>query len=227
VRAMRLARSVWTALPGPVRSAISRSGVLHRVAAFLPHDAIYTDGYYAFVDETTKASAGAMATSIIRDLRPASVLDVGCGTGALLDALRARGATVRGLEYSSAALEYCRRRELDVERYDIEREAPRTVGRFDVASSMEVAEHLPARVAEQFVDLLAASSDRVVLTAATPGQGGTDHVNEQPHEYWIEKFRRRGFTLNEALSARWREEWTAARVASWFSDNVMVFERPR
>ncbi len=27
----------------------------------------------------------------------------------------------------------------------------------------------------------------VILTAATPGQGGAGHINEQHHQYWIDK----------------------------------------
>ena len=55
-------------------------------------------------------------------IAPASVLDVGCGDGALLAALRARGfgATLRGVEITRAAVEMAARRpEIDsVELYD-------------------------------------------------------------------------------------------------------------
>jgi len=50
---------------------------------------------------------------------------------------------------------------------------------FDLAVSMEVAEHLPEQVSEPYIDLLTRLSRVVVFTAARPGLGGSDHVNEQ------------------------------------------------
>jgi hypothetical protein len=89
---------------------------------------------------------------------------------------------------------------------------------------MEVAEHLPARVAERYVGLLAGLAPVIVFTAAPPGQGGADHVNEQPPSYWIEKFSRRGFAHDEARSRAWRARWKASgKVQGWYYRNLMLF----
>jgi hypothetical protein len=97
----------------------------------------------------------------------------------------------------------------------------------DVVISVEVAEHLPEASADRYVDFLCAASARwVILTAATPGQGGIDHVNEQPNEYWIAKLAARGFIHTRDLSQRWRAEWKAQSICTWYYNNVMVFERP-
>jgi hypothetical protein len=47
------------------------------------------------------------------------VIDVGCGTGALLEVLKDYGCTCLGLEYSEAGLKMCRSRGLDVRKFDI------------------------------------------------------------------------------------------------------------
>jgi hypothetical protein len=60
----------------------------------------------------------------------------------------------------------------------------------------EVAEHRDARHADTFVENLTSASSTVFLTAAEVGQGGLNHVNEQPNSYWIEKFDHRGFALH-------------------------------
>jgi SAM-dependent methyltransferase len=191
------------------------------------HDLIYDAQYFeTTVEGPAVRSAGRIAGSIVDDFRPGSVVDVGCGTGALLEALRDRGCTVFGLEYAEAALRYCRARRLDVAKFDLERSAFRDGRAFDVAVSMEVAEHLPETAADRYVDLLTRLSPVVVFTAAPPGQGGADHVNEQPPAYWIARFRQRGFDHAEAQSRRWRERWRAAGdVASWYTDNLMIFRR--
>lgn len=189
------------------------------------HQETYDAEYYEFIEYTSVYSQNAMANSIVRDLAPGTVVDLGCGTGALLEALRSRKVRVAGLEYSDAALAYCKKRRLRVHKFDIARHClPKKLRRRDVALSFEVAEHLPPELADQFVNTLAAASDTVVFSAATPGQGGTDHVNEQPHEYWIDKMRALGFHLDEDLTRRWRDEWCGC-TANWYHMNVMVFHR--
>lgn len=50
--------------------------------------------------------------------------------------------------------------------------------RFDIVSTLEVAEHLPKERGESFVEDLTRLSDVILFSAAIPGQGGTNHVNE-------------------------------------------------
>lgn len=189
-----------------------------------PHDDVYDRDYYEKIVEPTMAlSAQAMAQSIARDLAPAAVVDLGCGAGNLLEALRSAGVSGRGLEYASAAIEASRARGIVVDRFDIEHD-PVPPLKADVVISTEVAEHLPEGCADRFVDALVAMAGRaIVLTAAVPGLGGTDHVNEQLNSYWIDKLRSRGAQLDEALTDRWRSEWTNAGVAHCFASAVMVF----
>lgn len=191
----------------------------------MTHDEIYCDDYYRAAEPLVETSAVVIANSIARDFAPRTVLDVGCGSGAVLAELAARGIDVAGLEYSHAALDHCLKRGLRVYRFDLESgKLPPVTGDFDLVLSLEVAEHLPSSVAGQFVDLLTTKGSRVAFTAATPGQGGTDHVNEQPHEYWIEQFDKRGFAYAGELSSSWRKEWEGHGVAWWYCRNLMVFE---
>jgi hypothetical protein len=65
-----------------------------------------------------------------------------------------------------------------------------------------------------------------VFTAAHPGQGGTDHVNEQPATYWIAKFAKRGFSSDLDLADRWRKDWEASgQVPEFYSQNLMIFRK--
>ena len=97
---------------------------------------------------------------------------------------------------------------------------------FDVAVSMEVAEHIPESRADRYMDLLARAGRAVVFTAAPPGQGGNDHVNERPSEYWIAKFADRGFRLDGELTRSWRDHWRRSEhVRGWYHQNLMVFRR--
>jgi SAM-dependent methyltransferase len=192
----------------------------------LPHDFRYPRSYYKNdVESTAAPSAASMAKAMYEWATPSSVVDVGCGTGALLASFRECGATrLLGLEYSTAGIEFCRKRRLPVTRFKIGRDRIPS-DQFDLAVSFEVAEHLSPQIADRYVDLLCALSGRIVMSAATPNQGGSDHVNEQPHSYWIKKLERRGYKYRESQSSKFRQQWREANTAPWYSDNVMVFCR--
>jgi SAM-dependent methyltransferase len=199
-------------------------GLLARHSA---NDDVYDQDYFeGTIEQFGAASAATMAKSLVDALHPASVIDVGCGSGALLSEIARLGVKCKGFEYATAAIEIARKRGLDVDKLDL-RDPPTVDNHADLAISMEVAEHLPPDCADGFVDFLAKMAPKVVLTAATPGQGGTGHVNEQPNEYWIEKFRQRGFELDGPLTTRFRDDWRAANVADFYYRNVMVLRKAR
>ena len=189
------------------------------------HDRIYTAEYYEnTVEGPAVRSAGTIASSILSDFPAERIIDVGCGTGALLEVLRDKGCEVFGLERSEAAIKYCRVRRLNVAKFDLEKGVFYNDCAFDLAISMEVAEHLPEPVANRYVDLLTSLSRVVIITAAPPGQGGRDHVNEQPPSYWISKFQQRDFEYAEEISKRWRNDWEAAgNVAEYYYRNLIIF----
>lgn len=213
-----------TLLPASVRDTTI---VAKLKEPLLGHGWLYDSDYFdRDVEGPAVRSAGRIAHSILNEFRVTRVIDVGCGTGALLEVLRDMGCEVFGLEYADAALKYCHARRLDVAKFDLERNIFNDNRTFDVAVSMEVAEHLPEMAADRYVDLLTRLSPIIVFTAAPPGQGGTDHVNEQLPSYWINKFRQRGFEHTEEISERWRETWKATGdVQSFYRQNLMIFRR--
>lgn len=216
-------------VPAAIRQSSFVQRILGHVHRCLPHDAVYDEDYYWLrVHKPAAESARVMSQCILADIEPQirTVIDVGCGTGALLEELRAQGCEVCGLDYSDAALAHCRTRHLKVLKCDLERDEVLVAGRFDLAVSMEVAEHLPRRTAGRLVDLLCDLAHTIVFTAAAHGQGGTGHVNEQPASYWIDMFQRRGFAVQAEVVASWRARWRlSGTVQRFYYENLMVFRR--
>ena len=71
---------------------------------------------------------------------------------------------------------------------------------------------------------LCALAPTVVFSAAIPGQGGTQHVNEQWQSYWVELFEQQGFGVHDPLRpAIWDDE----SVDVWYRQNLLVFGRGR
>ena len=49
----------------------------------------------------------------------------------------------------------------------------------------EVAEHIHSKYVSSLLDTLTNHGNRILLSAARPGQGGLGHLKEQPPDYWI------------------------------------------
>lgn len=74
--------------------------------------------------------------------RGATVAEIGCGHGSLLTVLGERGYRARGCELSPSAVEFCRRKGLDViQGKDLGDPGPK--GELDVVASLQVIEHVP------------------------------------------------------------------------------------
>ena len=93
--------------------------------------------------------------------------------------------------------------------------------KFDLAISMEVAEHLKESSADTFIQTLCSSANVVLFSAAHPGQGGDGHINEQPLEYWIEKFRKQEFVYIQ-IQQFFQDN---GKIESWYRDNIALFAR--
>jgi cyclopropane-fatty-acyl-phospholipid synthase len=69
------------------------------------------------------------------------VIDLGCGWGALLDAIRQRGGRGLGVTLSSAQVDACRRNGLDAHLFDARLLTCESFGPFDAAASLGAFEH--------------------------------------------------------------------------------------
>ena len=196
-----------------------------RPAADSPYDDRFWDG----------AEVGdwdGFARTLLHHFPVRSVLDVGCGGGRLLEALRTADPTLRlkGVDASAPALERARPRGLDVQPLDLVAlragevaSAARALGDFDLVVCLEVAEHLPAWHAPKLLDLLT-RFPTIVFSAAHPLQGGVLHVNEQPPEYWIRRFADRGFLLS-ACDGELRDGVAALDLPPWYAANIHALSR--
>ena len=174
----------------------------------------YNSAYFDPVESNTIPSALAVTESMVREFSPSSVVGVGCGTRVCLENLQSLDVEVLGIEHPQAGLERSRiGRDLILD-HDL-RQPLAIDGRFDLAISFEVAEHLGPEYATLFVQSLCALSDTVLFTAAVPGQGGVGHINEQPLEYWISLFWQFGYGLDITRTARLRHEFAEANAPYW------------
>jgi SAM-dependent methyltransferase len=170
----------------------------------------------------------AKVVSAIREVFPQirSVIDVGCGSGAFAAEFARQGLHAIGLEHSRHGVELARRQGVDCRPFDVAKSVAEQIGETaDLVYSFEVAEHVPAMLADSFVQFLTGLGPLVIFTAAQPGQGGIGHVNEQLLNYWIEKFERAAFSYSMAETDTLRAGFKARETSYWFFKNAAVFRR--
>ena len=157
---------------------------------------------------------------------PVRVWDMGCGTGNLMGALYDLECDVMGMEGSAAALPYIPSHLLSRIAFgDILLDHP--VPESDLVICTEVAEHIPAASADRLVEVIAnVKSPHVYFTAASPGQGGVNHVNEQLPHYWMDRFYKCGYELSFPMTSDLRGR-LAGSPLTWYTRNSMLFERRR
>ena len=180
----------------------------------------YDSAFFEYINEGSASSAAAIIPLVKRHFNVRSVIDFGCGQGAWLREWRRSGAQeVLGLDG-----DYVDKNALLIDRSELRVSnlaKPVDLGKkCDLVESLEVAEHLPASAASAFIESLVRHGDVVLFSAAAVGQGGHDHINEQPYEYWRDKFLAHDYILIDYL----REAVKGNRaVEPWYRYNILVF----
>jgi len=189
----------------------------------------HRDYYLRNVSKHATESAPEIAAGIMEIFHPQSVVDIGCGAGDLLAFLRDHyKLKVSGFERAKAAIALAREKNIEVRQFDIEEKVFAPSPGYDVAICMEVAEHVSYGAADFLVWQLSRLAEQIIFTAAPPGQGGNGHVNEQPRQYWIEKFEKQGRIYDSYATHYLIRKWkNSGTVTSWYWKNLMIFRKQK
>lgn len=181
---------------------------------------LYDREFYTGIRDGSKASAREVV-AIVRDLVPCdSVIDVGCGTGSWLSAFQESGTQdILGVDGDYVDRDMLMIPTENFVAHDLKMPL-RLDRKFDLAVSVEVAEHLPESSAAGFVASLTQLAPVVLFSAAIPNQEGTHHINEQWGDYWVELFAKKNFVVIDCLrSVIWQNE----NIEWWYKQNLLVF----
>jgi SAM-dependent methyltransferase len=195
--------------------------VAELAAMMMSQNGPYTTTFFTTYVADSYRSAKAVLPVVQNLIQPGRVVDVGCGLGTWLRVWEELGAsTVVGIDGN-----YVKRDELQVRSetfcaMDLSHPHPIKGSPFDLAQSLEVAEHLPQEAASRFVQFLCSLSPVVLFSAAIPSQGGTSHINEQWPEYWAALFDSNGYSVFDVIRPR---IWDDPNVAYYYAQNALLF----
>lgn len=181
---------------------------------------LYTREFYEYKKGWTHRSADTITSVLLEHFTPQSVVDVGCGTGTWLAAFRNHGISdvlgVDGDYVEESMLEIPRENFLP---FDLSKPLQLERG-FDLAISLEVAEHLDEAHADNFIDSLTDLAPIVLFSGAIPHQGGVNHVNEQWQDYWADKFKLKDYIPIDAIR---KFTWSNNDVAAHYAQNIILY----
>lgn len=157
---------------------------------------------------------------ILRDngITNPSVVDIGCGTGIWLNEFKKNKCRIHGYDGSNYSSFYLisesEFEKVDLIKNNIAKE------KYDLAVSLEVAEHIPEKYSENYMSFLTSTSDIILFSAAIPGQGGQGHVNEQWQSYWVERFKNYGY---ECIDIIRDQIWNDSDIWFYYKQNILLF----
>ncbi len=183
-------------------------------------DTPYDSLFYSYINKGAQRSARQIIHALIPLLDVKSVLDIGCGQGAWLNTWEESGVEdhfgVDGdyIELESLLIDPSKYRSFDLsQKLDLGRN-------FDLVQSLEVAEHIDPEAAEIFIENLTRHGNIVLFSAAPPGQGGDNHINERPYDYWRSLFSKAGYQCFDCLRPAILNN---SQIERWYRYNTFLY----
>ncbi len=183
----------------------------------------YNTDFFKIVNRDELSQAYVLQEEIIKRFNPKSVIDLGCATGLYLT--RFNKLRTKGIDISEDAFSDTVRM---VDRHLLSKgdiTIPLTLDHFDIGLCIEVLEHIAEQFAAQVVEKMVNCSDTWVVTAAQPGQAGTNHVNCEPQSYWEAKFDKHGFQRDYESEINLVYPVSLVPHQFWIIRNLMVFKK--
>ncbi len=188
---------------------------------------IYNAEFYNEQKYRSLRAAGIILPYLFQFYKPNSVVDIGCGSGSWLRASKDLGVeTIHGVDINEVDEQtlFVPRDVIDIFDFSNLTFQDEFVSRqkYDLAISLEVAEHLEPQNAVSFVKYITSFSDVVLFSAAHPFQGGVHHVNCQPAKYWASLFNEEGYICVDIMRRQLMFEPQLAD-CFWYGQNSFLY----
>jgi 2-polyprenyl-3-methyl-5-hydroxy-6-metoxy-1,4-benzoquinol methylase len=174
---------------------------------------------YAQIEHEEGPFAKRLAGWIANVLEPKTALDIGCGPGIYVNALRDHGIDAIGIDPDDRVKDKPYLLQESV--FSLEQDA-------ELVLCLEVAEHIAEEMAIHVANNVALAvrpGGILIWSAAQPEQGGTGHINCQPKSYWLNLLTNCGLKHDETMEAQLLSYIKEGYHMGWFANNMMIFRR--
>lgn len=183
----------------------------------------YTSNFYESVADRADVASNAIFSIFFRAIKVASIKDVGCGNGIWLRQTLEMGSVKNRIGYDlPSALESSTQfsnKDIVFNEIDLETKNYDFIPT-DLTLCLEVAEHVSSDSAVRLIESICRTSKYVIFSAATPGQGGYNHINERSFNYWVSLFEANGFVGFDVFRETIQQDH---RIPFFYRNNVFLF----
>jgi len=181
----------------------------------------YSKRFFSIREKKALQSAKEIVPIVMEYIKPTSVIDIGCGNGTWLSVFAEYGiCDLLGVDGGVVDESNLLVSMKQFQNFDLSKEKFRVERKYDLVVSLEVAEHIPNEKSYDFVKMLTDLGDIVMFSAAVPGQGGVDHINEKWQSYWAEIFQKFDYEPRDFIRSM---VWDNPYVRYWYKQNIMIY----
>lgn len=171
-----------------------------------------------------------VCNAVCKVLNPSSLVDVGCGIGDYVHGFIMNGVDAFGIEGSKNCIPYLAVPKDKIFIKDIRELIRETIGigLYDMILCLEVLEHIEHEFAETIIYNFSNMSNKILTSAAPPGQKGHYHVNCRPKKYWERRFLKYGYQRDKKIEDKIKSEWKlikSKKGMNAYYANLMYYEK--
>lgn len=182
---------------------------------------IYQETFFNYVNTTSGRSAQHFLDKVRFPFPIISLLDVGCGQGAWLNRWQQKypDLTILGIDG-----DYVKPDNLLIDKKYFQaidlKNGFNLHQTFSMVECLEVAEHIDETYADVLIQSITQHSQMILFSAAQKGQGGEFHVNEQPINYWVQKFAQQHYICLDCVRPQVKDD---KNIEPWYRFNSVLF----
>jgi hypothetical protein len=163
-----------------------------------------------------------LANLIHEEIRPLDCIDLGAGTCSFANRMGELGVptvAVDGSDFNAEFATTCSYIGADLRK-------PFNCGKFDLVTSWDVIEHIPAESEETIVRTVLDLSKRVVLLSIDASSWGRGHVNCRAKGYWRRRFEEAGLLFDRNLTDHLahRIDMDDRITSKWYARNLSAYK---
>ena len=187
---------------------------------------IYTDSFYKSQVNPSYLSAIEYSRILRSIVDINSIIDIGCGRGSWLKAFKEvfslETQSILGIDGNwnskNDLILDCNYMSFDLEKVD----QLQLDNHYDLAISLEVAEHIPSSVSKDFVSALCNNANLIIFSSANSLQGGIGHINESRPSYWANLFFEHDYLAFDVFRPKL---WGNPNVKWWYQQNTFLYAK--